>query len=130
MTMYDDVGGDSALERIVSEFYERAMRDEITSSWYRKVTNPEKFKSHLCAYLAVVLDGPELYVGRSMRHAHAGLQITPAAFDAMLALLVDAFDITGMEPELVGKVHSRLQRLQAAVVNAPPPSGSHDHRHL
>lgn len=128
MTLYDELGGDSALVRVVSEFYDRVTRDEITSPWFRRVPDPQAFQRHLCAYLAVVLDGPELYVGRSMRHAHAGLEITPAAFDSVLARLGEAFDIAGMEPELIEKVHSRLHRLRAAIVNSPPLTGSHDPR--
>jgi hemoglobin len=128
MTIYDELGGDRALALVVSEFYERVSSDEITAFWFRNVANPETFKSHLGAYLAVVLDGPERYVGRSMRHAHAGLDITPAAFDSMLARLAESFNFAGMEPELVAKVHSRLQRLQAAIVHSPPLTGSHDVR--
>jgi hemoglobin len=126
MTLFDELGGDSALAPVVSEFYDRVARDEITSIWFRRVSDPQVFKSHMCAYLAVLFDGPERYVGRSMRNTHAGFAITPAAFDSVLARLGEAFVVAGTEPELVAKVHSRLVRLKPAIVDAPPLTGSHD----
>jgi hemoglobin len=126
MTLFDELGGDSALVHVVSEFYDRASRDEITSIWFRRVSDPQAFKSHMCAYLAVLFDGPELYVGRSMRHTHAGFEITPAAFDSVLARFGEAFVVAGIEPDLLAKVQARLVRLRAAIVDAPPLTGSHD----
>jgi hemoglobin len=116
MTLYEELGGDGALARVASEFYERAALDEITAVWFRRISDPEKFKGHLRAYLAVVLDGPEAYEGRSMRNAHSGLNITAPAFDAVLTRLGEAFAAEGMDPGLIAKVHARLQRLRAAIV--------------
>jgi hemoglobin len=88
------------------------------------------FKRHLQAYLAVVLDGPELYLGRSMRHAHSGMGITQAAFDAVLTGLTDAFVSAGTEPKLIVKVNRRLERLRAAIVDPTQQSDLRTIRHL
>ncbi|WP_433088127.1 hypothetical protein ACQP1P_19590 [Dactylosporangium sp. CA-052675] len=44
-----------------------------------------RLQSHQRAFFAAALGWPAIYAGRDMPAAHAGLNITDAAFDAVVA---------------------------------------------
>lgn len=115
MTLYEQVGGDDAIAAAVDSFYVRLLDDPITAKWFAGV-DLGKLKEHERAFLAVSLGGPELYDGRSMRNAHAGLGITNEAFTATVNHLSDALSDLGVEASVVGQIVRRIELMRAAIV--------------
>ena len=115
MTLYDQVGGDDAIASTVDGFYERLLADPITAPWFENV-DLEQLKAHERAFLAVGLGGPELYTGRSMRHAHAGLAITDEIFTITVAHLADTLTSLGVEPDVLCQIVKRIEMMRAAIV--------------
>lgn len=115
MTLYDHVGGDDAIAAAVDGFYERLLADPVTAPWFAGV-DLSQLKAHERAFLAVGLGGPELYTGRSMRNAHAGLGITDQVFTITLAHLADALRALGVEADVLRQVIKRIEMMRAAIV--------------
>lgn len=120
MSLYDQIGGESAISRVVTDFYDRASSHDVTAKWFEKV-DPVVLQGHLRDYLTVAFGGPEHYSGRSMRNAHRKLRITGEAFDVVRDCFAEAFAAEGVAPEMVRKADARIASLRAVVVTPAAP---------
>ena len=115
MSLYDEIGGDAAIADVVDGFWHRVSSDESLWPWFSAIDS-DQLTFHLRAYLSVAFDGPEEYEGRSMRHSHAGLNVTGAAFDRLLARLGESLVAFGTIPENIARVDARLKLLRPVIV--------------
>ncbi len=115
MSLYEELGGDTAISRAVDYFYNRMLADETLAHWFEDM-DMAILKAHQRAFLTVALGGPELYDGRSMRNAHARLGIQDADFTRAKEHLADALTSIGAAPELVAMVARRIELMRAAIV--------------
>lgn len=109
--LYERLGGDAGVERIVSEFVDRALVDP-RANWHRTSVksggflglggksaewagDPEQvrlLKEHLVQFVAVASGGPPAYAGRDLKTVHKGMRITNAEFDATIGALKVSLD--------------------------------------
>jgi hemoglobin len=99
----------------VDGLYERLLADPVLAPYFT-ATDMERLKRHMRAFLAVALGGGDLYAGRDLRSAHAGLRVTHAAFDRVVAHLVDTLASLGVPAELIEAIGAKLAPLRAQVV--------------
>ncbi len=117
MSLYDDIGGAPAIRTAVTVFYHRVTADEALAPWFAAV-DLDRLMAHQRAFLTVALGGPDLFSGRSMSGAHAGLAITDDAFDAVTEHLAYALLDVGLAHAQVAEVVAGLQPLRAQVVES------------
>ncbi|UTT61336.1 group I truncated hemoglobin [Microcella humidisoli] len=117
MSLYDDIGGAPAIRLAVSVFYHRVTADESLAPWFDGI-DIDRLMAHQRAFLTVALGGPDLFSGRSMSGAHAGLAITDDAFDAVTEHLAYALLDVGLAHAQVSDVIAGLQPLRAQVVES------------
>jgi hemoglobin len=123
--LFEELGGQAALNAAVDLLYERLLADPVTCTWFEEI-DMVRLRLHQQAFLAVVFDGPELYDGRSMRIAHSGLGISDAAYTAAVAHAHEVFVELGVEPDLVTRAVRSLELLRPAIVESrEPPSAPH-----
>ena len=79
-SIYDAIGGQSALEAAVERFYERATADPELASFFVGM-DMRKLKNHQVAFLGQAVGGPMRYNGSGMQRAHAHLCIQQRHFD-------------------------------------------------
>ncbi len=111
LALYDRLGGEAGLTKIVEDFIPRALQDPRVN-WQRKgikkggfsfhrndpVTwkdTPENvaiLKKHFVQFFALATGGPAKYQGKDMKSAHGGLHITNAEFDAAIGDLKASLD--------------------------------------
>lgn len=115
MSVYDDIGGDAAVSLAVESFYARVMADATLAPFFAGM-NLEAIKHHQRDFFTVLLDGPEIYDGRSMRNAHADLGITDADFTRILQHLRETLEDLGVEGPIVDSVVRRIDGMRAAIV--------------
>jgi hemoglobin len=65
-SVYDEIGGGDAVTAAVDQFYVRVLGDPELAPYFEH-TDMRKQKSHMRAFLAAALGGPQLYAGP--RHA-------------------------------------------------------------
>jgi hemoglobin len=110
-TLYERLGGDAGVKRIVDDFVDRALADPRVN-WERKgvqhggilgikakssewTATPEKveaLKLHITQFVAVATGGPTLYEGERVAEVHKGMKITNAEFDASIGDLKATLD--------------------------------------
>ncbi len=81
-TLFDDLGGQSGVDRIADDVVTLYMTDPRLRADFDNI-NPDRLKSRLASYLCMLADGPCAYKGRSMGAAHKGLKIDQARFNAV-----------------------------------------------
>src|SRR3954447_16347533 len=98
-SIYSQIGGRESVAAAVELFYARAMGDPVLAPYFAD-TDMRRQKAHMRAFLAVALGGPEVYGGRDMHAAHAGLGVTHEAFDRVVGHLVATLIELGVPSEV------------------------------
>jgi hemoglobin len=117
VVLYDSLGGAAGLEALVDRLYARVLADPLLSPWFESIDLP-KLKGHQHAFLAVALGGPHAYAGRSLGHAHAAIDLTHEAFDAMLGHLAGTLAEFGADEHAVEAVLTKLAPLERDIVSS------------
>lgn len=115
MGAYDELGGSSAVKAAVTVFYDRVTADPDLARWFENV-DLTRLKNHQRAFLAAALGGPELFSGRKLDTAHAGLKITSDAFDAVVEHLATTLHDLGAGDDLIARIRVQLEALRSQVV--------------
>jgi hemoglobin len=79
----------------------------------------DRLKAHQRAFIAAAIGGSEVYAGRDMAAAHAGLAITDADFDAVVAHLVATLAGLGVPEDTIGQIGGALAPLRGDIVTVP-----------
>jgi hemoglobin len=119
VSIYDSIGGASAVRAAVDDFYERVLADPRLAPFFTG-TDLQRLKAHQRAFIAAAIGGPGIFQGRDMSSAHAGLGITDADFDAVAGHLVDTLTGLGVPEETIGQIGGALAPLRGGIVAAPP----------
>jgi hemoglobin len=94
--MYQQIGGEAGLKKVVDHFYERLWADPELKPYFAGIDGP-KLKEHQAMFLTFVLGGgANEWAGVSLGSAHSELNITDAAFTKVawhLTMTLDELDI-------------------------------------
>jgi hemoglobin len=117
VTLFDQLGGETAMRAAVERFYERVLGDSLLAPFFENIPM-ERLKAHQFAFLSQALGGPRQYTGASMFRAHARLSIEQRHFDAVAAHLVGTLRELGVRESLIAEVVGAVAPLATQVVNA------------
>jgi hemoglobin len=115
VSIYDSIGGAPAVHVAVDDFYTRVLADPNLAPFFTDV-NLARLKSHQRAFIAAAIGGSEIYAGRDMAAAHAGLDIADADFDAVVGHLVDTLTGLGVPAEVIAEIGAALAPLRSDIV--------------
>lgn len=119
-TLYDEIGGKPAVAAVVDDFYERILSDAHLREFFEG-KDMDGLKRHQRALVTVALGGAsDIYRGRMMAPAHAGLGIHNDAFDRVLDHLAGALAAKQVRPVTIEKVLAILDALRGDVVQVQP----------
>jgi len=119
-TLYDDIGGESAVTEVVDRLYRRVSADPGLRGYFDG-RDLVRIEAHQRALLTVALGGTaDGYTGRTMHTAHAGLAIPHGAFDRVLAHLSDALADVGVPDTTSARITAILRPIRGDVVQAVP----------
>ena len=102
-TLYERLGGESAVGAVVNEFYDRVLADDRVAGFFDDVDMADQ-RSHQTKFLSAVTGGPIQYEGAEMGEAHEGLAISDEEFDVVAGHLDDAlreFEVEETDREAV-----------------------------
>ena len=109
-TLYERLGGEEGIQRIVDDFVNRALEDprvnwsrkgvvkggllrrDRSVEWAATPENVAKLKQHFVQFISVASGGPAEYSGKPIKPAHADMQITEAEFQAAIGDLKASLD--------------------------------------
>ena len=115
MSIYDSIGGEPAVRAAVDEFYARVLADPRLAPFFAGTDLPG-LKAHQRAFIAAAIGGPEIFTGRDMAAAHAGLGISDADFDAVVAHLAGTLTGLGVPEDTIGRIGGALAPLRDQIV--------------
>lgn len=113
--LYEAIGGDAGLKAAVDVFYSRLIGDPELAPFFDGI-DLDRLRAHQRAFLTAALGGPELFTGRPLEHAHAGLGITDQHFDRLVDHLASTLGDLGVDPAAVADVREHVDAMRARVV--------------
>jgi len=90
-TLYERLGGEEGLSKLLVAFYDRVLQDEALSGFFIDVPI-EKLQHMQHEFFAAALDGPVDYSGRPLSEVHAGMGITPHHLRLFLDHLLETLE--------------------------------------
>ena len=117
--IYDSIGGASAVRAAVDDFYDRVLADARLAPFFTS-TDLNRLKAHQRAFIAAAIGGPEVFGGRDMASAHAGLGIGEGDFDAVVGHLVGTLTGLGVPEDTIRQIGGALAPLRDDIVTTPP----------
>lgn len=114
MSIFELIGGPPAMTAAVDDFYRRVMADPALSPYFDGI-DMRRLKNHQRAFISAAIGGPEPYVGRSMREAHALFDIQPEHFDRVVHHLVNTLADLGVADLIIDAVGAKLAPLKAEI---------------
>ncbi|GAA3656075.1 group 1 truncated hemoglobin [Nonomuraea antimicrobica] len=120
-SIFDQVGGASAVSAVVDEFYRRVVADPRLVRYFAD-TDLGKLKAHQRSFVSAALGGPQEYRGRTMGEAHAGMGITGEEFDAVVVHLAGALTQYDVPEPTITTIAGALAPLKGQIVGSELPA--------
>nr|WP_052026420.1 group 1 truncated hemoglobin [Pseudoalteromonas rubra] len=114
-TLFQQIGGQAGLERLVDLFIQQIGRDKAILPYFAKA-NVSHFRQGFITHLCDTLDGPCEYQGDSMVQIHTGMQITEADFNRVVELLINVMIEAGIAHTTQNQILARLAPLRGEVI--------------
>ncbi|MBS0170899.1 MAG: group 1 truncated hemoglobin [Nitrospira sp.] len=86
-SLYDRLGGKTAITAVVDDFVGRVAADSRINGKFANANIP-RLKSMLVDQICQASGGPCTYTGRDMKSTHAGMGVSSSDFDALVGDLV------------------------------------------
>lgn len=87
-SLYDRIGGDATVGRLIGAFYERVLNDPELQPFFVDVPL-DKLRTMQREFFAEALGGPIRYSGRGLAEVHAGRGIRPRHLRRFLECLLE-----------------------------------------
>ena len=105
-TLFEELGGEAAVDAAVDIFYTKVLADDRINSYFEGVDMDQQ-ASKQKAFLTVAFGGPNNYSGRGMRNAHAKFVkqgLNDSHFDAVVENLGLTLKEMGVADDLIAQV--------------------------
>ncbi|MDU2243033.1 MAG: globin [Paenibacillus sp.] len=121
LSLYDNLGGEGTIRRLVEAFYPRVQRDPLLGPLFPEDITPVMEKQFM--FLSQFFGGPSLYSDAfghpMMRARHLPFPVTTERAEAWLACMSAALEEIGIEEPLREFVLERLSGPAFHFVNTP-----------
>lgn len=104
--LYEDLGGEAAVDAAVDIFYRKVLADDRISAFFDD-TDMERQAVKQKAFMTMAFGGPNNYSGKDMREGHAHLVkrgLNDSHFTAVAECLTGALEELKVPQNLIGQV--------------------------
>ncbi len=115
-TLYDQLGGQEGITRIVAGMYRHVLSDGRVSAKFENI-DTDFIQRQLVQQLCELTGGPCHYRGPSMHGGHSGLGITDRDFNAVVEDLQDGMDDAGTPFMARGRLLALLAPMHGQIVS-------------
>lgn len=122
LTLYERVGGETAIDKMVVEFYNRVLSDAELQPFFEH-TDMAKLHAMQREFFSAALDGPLSYTGRPLAYVHHGHGIGRKHFAKFVGHLLETLRSRGIPEEEVSDVIARVSTYINEVVGESSSSG-------
>ncbi len=120
MSLYEELGGEAAINAAVDIFYRRVLGDAYVSRFFEDI-DMEKQAGKQKAFLTMVFGGPNSYTGLDMREGHKHmvekLGLNASHFEHILAHLRSTLAELGVGNDKIQEVINIADSVRADVLN-------------
>lgn len=110
-SLFDRVGGEEGVERLVGVFYERVLADPELAPFFAHAPL-DHLRTMQKEFFSEALGGPLFFTGRSLRQVHAGRGITKEHLRRFIAHLLTTLreecDDLGLSEREVNQIYERI----------------------
>jgi len=118
-TLYEQLGGQAAVDAAVDVFYRKVLTDDRISRFFDDVDMDRQIAKQK-AFLTMVFGGPVAYTGKDMRAGHTHLVargLNDSHVDAVIEVLGESLREVGAPEHLIAKVAAIAESARADVLN-------------
>ena len=118
-TLYEQLGGEAAVNAAVEIFYRKVLMDDRISRFFDDVDMDRQIAKQK-AFLTMVFGGPAAYSGKDMRNAHSGLVskgLNDSHVDAVVENLGAALRELGVAEPLIAQVAAIAESVRGQVLS-------------
>ena len=112
-SLYERLGGAAGVTSVVDDLYRRVLADPELAPFFHD-SAVDDVRRHQRELVTAALGGPSSYTGRSLREAHAGLDIAERHVELVLGHLEAALDHCGAAHADLAPVLAVVTRLWRA----------------
>ena len=120
-TLYDRLGGSSAITAVVDDFVGRCAADGRINGKFARTDVP-RLKAKLVEQVSAATGGKVQYTGRSMRETHDGMGVTAGEFDALVENLATTLNQFGVPQDAQAELVGILGPLRGDIVEVESPA--------
>lgn len=105
-SIYEQIGGEAAMNAAVEEFYRRVLKDEELAPFFDDTDMDHQINMQK-SFLTMVTGGPNSYTGRDMKAAHAGVVAKGAGdrhVDLVIKHLAETLASLGVDSGLIEQI--------------------------
>lgn len=106
--MYERIGGEATIEALISDFYDRVLKDPELVPFFGK-TSMEQQRLMQREFFAAALGGPIKYTGRPLSHVHHGLGIQRSHFALFVEHLLATLESRSIDQKDTMEIIDRIQ---------------------
>jgi hemoglobin len=117
-SLYDRLGGQGAIQAVVTKFIGNVGADKRINSYFA-TTDLKKLNKLLVEQVCAASGGPCTYSGRDMKTTHKGMKVTTAAFNALVEDLVSALDTFNVPKKEKDELIGVLAPMKSDIVEVP-----------
>ncbi len=117
-SLYTRLGGNAAVTAVITDFVDNQVVPDDRINAFFANTDLDRLKVLLIEQVGSATGGPEVYTGRDMVAAHAGMNVTVVEFNALVEDLVASLDGAGVPEQEKGELLAILGPLQSDIVTA------------
>jgi hemoglobin len=121
-TLYDRIGGEATLARLVDAFYDRVLDDEDLAPFFEH-TPMERLRRMQLEFFGAALDGPQSYSGLALAHAHQGRGIRVHHFQKYVQHLLDTLEGFDLSKEDREEIITRISKYVNDITSAGTTTG-------
>jgi hemoglobin len=116
-SIFERVGGFKTVRKIVSDFYDRVLDDEVLVPYFANV-DMQGLIDHQTKFFATVLGGPASYTDEQLGKVHEGMSITNQAFEIVCELVSETLEDHDLPDDDVQNVLAKLAGLKPHLVKS------------
>ena len=116
MSLFEKLGGFSAVSKIVSEFFDELLSNDSTAPYFAN-SNMKRLMDHQVKFISQALGGPVEYTGQTIRDAHKNLKISEKAFDEVAKILEEVLDDNDVESGDISQIMNVVGSLKNDIVS-------------
>ncbi len=119
MSLYEQIGGEAAVEAAVDLFYRKVLRDPSLNIFFDD-TDMAGQRQKQKAFLTMVFGGPNSYTGKDLRQAHRHLVeqgMNEIHFNSVAAHLADTLKELEVDQKLIDEVMAIAGSTKRDVLN-------------